>query len=105
MERWRWIPAELVAAPIIVTFPSSACLRSSRPPTRRRTCARWTWIVGKSFDSTQTRYFAAEMSYLSFRPYWEVPYSIALKEIVPAGRRSNPAGIEKRQMEISPRQW
>jgi L,D-transpeptidase YcbB len=56
-------------------------------------------IVGKSFDSTQTPVFAADMSYLIFRPYWEVPYSIALKEVVP-GARSHPADIERRQMEI-----
>ncbi len=56
-------------------------------------------IVGKSFDSTQTPVFAADMSYLIFRPYWEVPYSIALKEIVPTAR-NNPADIERRQMEI-----
>jgi len=36
-------------------------------------------IVGKSFDTTQTPVFAADMSYLIFRPYWEVPYNIALK--------------------------
>jgi murein L,D-transpeptidase YcbB/YkuD len=39
------------------------------------------------------------MSYLVFRPYWEVPYSIALKEIVPSARR-NPSYIDKHQMEI-----
>jgi murein L,D-transpeptidase YcbB/YkuD len=56
-------------------------------------------IVGKAFDTTQTPVFAADMSYLIFRPYWEVPYSIALKEIVPAAR-NNPSDIERRQMEI-----
>ena len=39
------------------------------------------------------------MTYVIFRPYWEVPYSIALKEIVPAARH-DPAYIEHHQMEI-----
>ncbi len=99
MERWRWLPSELVAAPIIVNIPEFRLFAFESTADSEARIRRMDVIVGKAFDKTQTPVFAADMSYLVFRPYWEVPYSIALKEIVPAARR-NPADIERRQMEI-----
>jgi murein L,D-transpeptidase YcbB/YkuD len=43
-------------------------------------------IVGKAFGH-QTPVFADYMRYLIFRPYWEVPMSIQLAELVPKIRR------------------
>ncbi len=99
MERWRWLPSELVTAPIIVNIPQFRLFAFESTADSEAHIRQMDVIVGKSFDSTQTPVFAADMSYLIFRPYWEVPYSIALKEIVPTAR-NNPADIERRQMEI-----
>jgi murein L,D-transpeptidase YcbB/YkuD len=99
MERWRWLPAELVTAPIIVNIPQFRLFAFESTADSEAHIRQMDVIVGKSFDSTQTPVFAADMSYLIFRPYWEVPYSIALKEVVPTAR-NNPADIERRQMEI-----
>ena len=99
MERWRWLPSELVSAPVIVNIPQFRLFAFESTADSEAHMRQMDVIVGKSFDKTQTPVFAADMSYLIFRPYWEVPYSIALKEIVPAARR-NPADIERRQMEI-----
>jgi len=99
MERWRWLPSELVTAPIIVNIPQFRLFAFESTVDSEALIRQMEVIVGKSFDTTQTPVFAADMSYLIFRPYWEVPYSIALKEIVPTAR-SNPADIERRQMEI-----
>ncbi len=99
MERWRWLPSELVSAPIIVNIPQFRLFAFESTSDSEASIRQMDVIVGKSFDSTQTPVFAADMSYLIFRPYWEVPYSIALKEIVPAAR-TNPAIIAKKQMEI-----
>ncbi len=99
MERWRWLPSELVSAPIIVNIPQFRLFAFESTADSEAHMLQMDVIVGKSFDKTQTPVFAADMSYLIFRPYWEVPYSIALKEIVPSARR-NPADIERRQMEI-----
>ncbi|HEY4443015.1 MAG TPA: L,D-transpeptidase family protein [Steroidobacteraceae bacterium] len=99
MERWRWLPSELVTAPIIVNIPQFRLFAFESTSDSEAHIRQMDVIVGKSFDSTQTPVFAADMSYLIFRPYWEVPYNIALKEIVPTAR-NNPADIERRQMEI-----
>jgi murein L,D-transpeptidase YcbB/YkuD len=99
MERWRWLPSELVTAPIIVNIPQFRLFAFESTADSEEHIRQMDVIVGKSFDSTQTPVFAADMTYLIFRPYWEVPYSIAMKEIVPTARK-NPADIERRQMEI-----
>jgi murein L,D-transpeptidase YcbB/YkuD len=99
MERWRWLPSELVTAPIIVNIPQFRLFAFESTVDSEAKIRQMEVIVGKSFDSTQTPVFAADMTYMIFRPYWEVPYNIALKEIVPTAR-NNPADIERRQMEI-----
>lgn len=99
MERWRWLPSELVTAPIMVNIPQFRLFAFESTVDSESQIRQMDVIVGKTFDSTQTPVFAADMSYLVFRPYWEVPYSIALKEIVPTAR-NNPADIERRNMEI-----
>jgi L,D-transpeptidase YcbB len=99
MERWRWLPSELVTAPIIVNIPQFRLFAFESTADSEARIRQMDVIDGKAFDKTQTPVFAADMTYLIFRPYWEVPYDIALKEIVPTAR-NNPADIERRQMEI-----
>jgi murein L,D-transpeptidase YcbB/YkuD len=99
MERWRWLPSELVSAPIIVNIPQFRLFAFESTADSEAHIRQMDVIVGKAFEATQTPVFSADMSYLIFRPYWEVPYSIALKEIVPAARR-NPSYIDRHQMEI-----
>ena len=99
MERWRWLPSELVSAPIIVNIPQFRLFAFESTTDSESRIRQMDVIVGKAFEATQTPVFSADMSYVVFRPYWEVPYSIALKEIVP-GARMNPSSIDKHQMEI-----
>jgi len=99
MERWRWLPAELISAPIIVNIPQFRLFAFESTVDSEAQIRQMDVIVGKSFEATQTPVFSADMTYVIFRPYWEVPYSIAVKEIVP-GARKNLAYIERHQMEI-----
>lgn len=99
MERWRWLPSELVSAPIIVNIPQFRLFAFESTADSEAHIRQMDVIVGKAFEATQTPVFTADMTYLVLRPYWEVPYSIALKEIVPAARR-DPSYIDKHQMEI-----
>jgi murein L,D-transpeptidase YcbB/YkuD len=99
MERWRWLPSELVSAPIIVNIPQFRLFAFESTADSEARMRQMDVIVGKAFEATQTPVFSADMRYLVFRPYWEVPYSIALREIVPAARR-NPSYIATHQMEL-----
>jgi L,D-transpeptidase YcbB len=99
MERWRWLPSELISAPIIVNIPQFRLFAFESTIDSEAQIRQMDVIVGKSFEAMQTPVFSADMTYVIFRPYWEVPYSIALKEIVPAARK-NLAYIERHQMEI-----
>mgnify|MGYP003694512245 CR=1 FL=1 len=56
-------------------------------------------IVGKSYPSSRTPVFAADMKYIIFRPYWDVPYSITVREMLPA-IRNDPAYLARQRLEI-----
>jgi len=99
MERWRWLPAELVSAPIIVNIPQFRLFAFQSTSDSEANIRQMDVIVGKAFEATQTPVFTADMRYLIFRPYWEVPYSIAVKELVPSAR-IHLSYLDKHQMEI-----
>jgi murein L,D-transpeptidase YcbB/YkuD len=44
-------------------------------------------VVGKAVRDLHTPTFSADLTHVIFRPYWDVPPSIARNEIVPAARR------------------
>ncbi len=99
MERWRWLPEQLTSAPIIVNIPQFRLFAFESTADSEAQIRQMDVIVGKAFQATQTPVFSAQMTYVVFRPYWEVPYSIARKEIVPSARR-DPAYLDRHQMEI-----
>ena len=55
-------------------------------------------VTGKALD-TRTPVLFEEMRYVEFRPYWNVPRSILVKEILPLLRR-RPTYLRANQMEI-----
>ena len=99
MERWRWLPEELTSAPIIVNIPQFRLFAFESTADSEAQIRQMDVIVGKAYQATQTPVFSAAMTYIVFRPYWEVPYSIARKEIVP-GTRRDPNYLDRHQMEI-----
>ncbi|MBN7812131.1 L,D-transpeptidase family protein [Algoriphagus sp. H41] len=54
-------------------------------------------IVGKQYHESPI--FTAEMSYIVFSPYWNIPPSIARKEIIPAVRK-NPNYLNQKNMDV-----
>jgi len=83
LERWRWLPAEFSAPPIIVNIPD---FRLRAVDENNRVAMDMRVVVGKAMR-TQTPVFTREMSYVVLRPYWNVPPSILRGEIVPAIQR------------------
>ncbi len=79
LERWRWAPRTFTAPPIVVNIPEFF-LRAVGDD--YQVGLRMKVVVGKAYGH-RTPVFAREMTHLIFRPYWEVPDSIAYKELFP----------------------
>lgn len=86
LERWRWLP-ELGPARIGVNVPEFAlyAVQRDRAGLSGEDLLKMKVIVGRAFR-TETPSFAGAMSEIVFRPYWNVPRSIARAEIVPKAR-------------------
>jgi murein L,D-transpeptidase YcbB/YkuD len=83
LERWRWLPAEFSAPPIIVNIPD---FRLRALDENNNVAMDMRVVVGKAMR-TQTPVFTRDMIYVVLRPYWNVPPSILRGEIVPAIQR------------------
>ncbi len=79
LERWRWVPHRYSRPPIVVNIPEFQ-LRALNESYLTELDMKV--VVGKAYHH-QTPVFAAEMRYVVFRPYWNVPRSIQRAELVP----------------------
>jgi murein L,D-transpeptidase YcbB/YkuD len=96
MERGRWLPRLSDRPTVFVNVPVFRLWASD--PVRGDEPLRMNVVVGKSMSS-HTPIFVQYMEYVVFRPYWNPPFSITTKEIVPAARR-DPSYLERENMEI-----
>jgi murein L,D-transpeptidase YcbB/YkuD len=85
LERWRWLPHRFAVPPIIVNIPAFElyAFRSAN----ERDVLRMNVVVGKAYDH-KTPVFSGAVRYLIFSPYWDVPPSIARKEVLPKARKN-----------------
>jgi murein L,D-transpeptidase YcbB/YkuD len=79
LERWRWVPHSFPRPPIVVNLPEFElrALNSSN-----QTDLEMKVVVGDAYDH-KTPVFSADLKYVIFHPYWNVPLSIQQKELVP----------------------
>lgn len=98
LERWRWLPP-LQAPSIIVNIPEFRLFAPSAGQDREDQMLRMDVIVGRQYARTRTPVFSADMKYVVFRPYWDVPRSILLHEILPLLAK-NPRYLETQEMQI-----
>jgi murein L,D-transpeptidase YcbB/YkuD len=91
LERWRWLPIGLHAAPIVANIPE---FRLRAYDENFKVALTMNVVVGKAYNHN-TPVFEDSMQYLIFRPYWSVPYSIAKAEFIPKIVR-DPDYLEKK---------
>ncbi len=82
LERWRWLPP-FDSAPIIVNIPQFRLYAFTAPEDRALNDLQMPVIVGQTYPRTQTPVFVGDLRYVIFRPYWDVPRSIVLREMLP----------------------
>ena len=98
LERWRWLPA-FDSPPIVVNVPQFRLFAFQTGEDRESDVLRMDVIVGQAFPHTRTPVFLADMKYVIFRPYWDVPQSIVRRELMPE-IRGNPGYLERNHMEL-----
>jgi len=98
LERWRWLPP-FQTPPIVVNIPQFHLYAFATAEDRVAGIVDMGVIVGRAYPSSQTPVFEANMSYLDFRPYWNVPYSITKNEMLPK-IRANPRYLSAQRLEI-----
>jgi murein L,D-transpeptidase YcbB/YkuD len=95
LERWRWLPLAYQAAPIVVNIPE---FRLRAYDEHLKVALTMNVVVGKAYGHS-TPIFVDQMEYLVFRPYWNVPYSIAKGELLP-GIARDPDYLTKKGFEV-----
>jgi murein L,D-transpeptidase YcbB/YkuD len=94
MERCRWIATDISKAKelIVINIPSYQLtyFKDGKPVLHSRV------VVGKAMNKTVI--FSADLKYIVFSPYWNVPKSIIEKEIKP-GIAKNPNYLAEHDME------
>ncbi|MBH0239438.1 L,D-transpeptidase family protein [Methylobrevis albus] len=90
MEMWRWMPRDLGTDHIFVNVPEFM-VRIRRGGTVVHEARV---VVGTV--KNQTPVFSDSMSFMVVNPYWNVPHSIASKEMLPE-IKANPAGYFARR--------
>ena len=96
LERWRWLPDEYRHSPIVVNVPE---FRLRAYDEGFNIAVTMKVVVGKVYGQHDTPIFTSEMRSVIFRPYWNVPLSIAVAEVIPSVER-NPGYLTKENMEI-----
>ena len=96
LERWRQLPKDLGHRHIAVNVPNFTLevVENDRPVMDMKV------VVGKMIEDRSTPTFSAQMKYVVLNPYWNVPKTIAEKELFPMSRK-NPQYFAKNNFTIS----
>lgn len=94
MERWRWIPDSLLGdryAMVNIPDYTLHVVEHGQPVLAMRV------VVGK--EMSRTPMFTDEITYMVLNPTWNIPSSIAVKEILPEIQK-DPSYLERNDMKV-----
>ena len=98
MERLRWLPEMNAGATIIVNIPAFQLWAYDDVNDFDANIPNMRVVVGKALKN-ETPVLMAEMRFIDFMPYWNVPYNIVKKEILPK-LMQNPGYLASENMEL-----
>jgi murein L,D-transpeptidase YcbB/YkuD len=87
LARWRELPPNPHQRAIIVNIPRFRLYALDASDEEESRWLQIDVVVGKAVEDLHTPTFSADLTQVIFSPYWDVPASIAVKEILPAARR------------------
>ncbi|HEY3052085.1 MAG TPA: L,D-transpeptidase family protein [Thermoanaerobaculia bacterium] len=95
LERWRWMPRALPSRYLLVNIAAFELdgFDGGQPTITMRTA------VGKHY--TKTPFLRSEVTKIVFNPYWNVPPSIAVKELAPK-QEKDPSYFAREHIEVLP---
>ena len=98
IERIRWLPDAPRERFLVINIPRFKLLAFDGAVGTDRPLMEMDVIVG-SAGRTPTPVFADQMEYVDFSPYWNVPRSITVKELLPKLQK-DPGYLARQGMEI-----
>jgi murein L,D-transpeptidase YcbB/YkuD len=87
LERWRWLPDTPPVRYAVVNLPAMRLVVFENDSVARQPVLAMNVIVGQAAGRRGTPVFVSTLDEVVFRPYWDVPPSIARKELIPQSRR------------------
>ncbi len=94
LERLRWLPSKLGSRHVFINQPAfrATYFEENKPPLTMRV------VVGKK--SNQTNFFTDEIERVEYNPYWGVPLSIIVNEMMPKLSR-DPSYLDRLGYEVT----
>ena len=95
MERWRWLPEDLGKKYVFDNIPEFL----TRVVNDGQIVHQAKIVVGK--PDTPTAIFSNSLKYVEFHPFWRIPDSIKVKELLPAIASGGSGAIARRGLKMA----
>jgi murein L,D-transpeptidase YcbB/YkuD len=99
LARWRSLPPNPYGRAIFINIPRFRLYAMEGMDDFEADLLQMDVVVGRTVAERRTPVFSADLTHLIFRPYWDVPRSIAVNEILPAARR-DPTYFTRKDFEL-----